>query len=217
MKVELRATEQKLEMEAAAKTTHAKLHKLKITQFKGTSSDWVRLENIFSTQVDRQPIPDEEKFGYLLEMVIPKVRERISNLKPGSLGYKLAWERLKKEFGQTKLVINAHMDEIINLTPEKGNDYDKVREFYKKLSNNFDALNTLGKADSLKEFVMTTLKKLPKVKSDLVRIDEKWEEWGMEKLIDNLQQWLKRNKSEDSWESGNNRRKERALVHERTE
>ena len=106
---ELRMAEKKLEMEKAEKATLAKLPKLKITPFKGTSSDWVRFENMFITQVHSRPVSDEEKFGYLLGMVVPKVRERISNLKPSALGYKTAWERLQKEYGQTKLVVNAHM------------------------------------------------------------------------------------------------------------
>ena len=123
---------------------------MRITLFKGTSSDWVRFENMFVTQVHSRPVPDEEKFGYLLEMVVPKVREKISNLKPGTLGYKTAWERLQKEYGQTKLVVNAHMDEIINLTPVKGSSFEKVREFYEVLSKNYDALQTLGEADMLR-------------------------------------------------------------------
>ena len=40
-RAKLRVAEQKLEMETAAKATHAKLPKLRITPFKGTSSDWV--------------------------------------------------------------------------------------------------------------------------------------------------------------------------------
>ena len=44
---------------------------------------------------------------------------------------------------------------------------------------------------------MTTLNKLPNVKSDLVRLDDDWESWGMPQLIDNLQIWLKRNKTEE--------------------
>ena len=131
-------TEQKLEIETAAKAIHAKLPKLRITPFKGTSSDWVRFENNMF-----------------------KGREKISNLNPGTLGYKTAWERLQKEYGQTKLVVNAHMDEIINLTPVKGSSFEKVREFYEVLSKNYDALQTLGEADMLRGFVMTTLKKLP--------------------------------------------------------
>ena len=69
-------TDRKLEMERAAQSTKAKLPRLKITPFEGTSTDWIRFENMFLTQVDRQPISDEEKFGYLLEMVSPKVRSK---------------------------------------------------------------------------------------------------------------------------------------------
>ena len=117
---ELKATERKLEMEKASKTTLAKLPKLTITPFKGTAGDWARFENMFLTQVDSKPILDEEKFGYLLEMVSTKVQEKISNLKPGSIGHKTAWERLKKEYGQTLLVVNSHVDEIVKLEMVKG-------------------------------------------------------------------------------------------------
>ena len=48
---ELRMAEKRLEMETAARATHAKLPKLTITPFKGTSSDWVRFQNMFITQV----------------------------------------------------------------------------------------------------------------------------------------------------------------------
>ena len=126
---ELVMTERKLEMERAAQTTKAKLPKLKITPFEGTSTDWIRFENMFLTQVDRQPISDEEKFGYLLEMVSPKVRSKISNINPSSEGYKRACDRLKNEHGQTKVVINSHMESIINLSPVEGVNYDKVQFF----------------------------------------------------------------------------------------
>ncbi len=66
----------------------------------------------------------------------------------------------KGEYGHPKQVINAHMDAIINLTPVKGTNYDKVQEFYEKLSKNFDALKTLGESDKLSGFVMTTINKL---------------------------------------------------------
>ena len=43
---------------------------------------------------------------------------------------------------------------------------------------------------------MTTLNKLPNVKPDIVRMDQDWESWDMDKLIENLQNWLRRNKIE---------------------
>ena len=81
--------------------------------------------------------------------------------------------------------MNAHMDEIINLFPVKGSNYFRVQEFYEKLQK-------------LQGFVMTTLNKLLHVKIDLVRVDENWEEWSMEDLIDALQKWLRRNHIENS-------------------
>ena len=61
------------------------------------------------------------------------MKDRIANLKSGMVGYKMAWDRLKKEYGQTKEVVNAHMDEIINLIPVRGSNNTKVQEFYETL------------------------------------------------------------------------------------
>ena len=49
----------------------------------------------------------------------------------------VAWERLQKEYRHTKLVVNAHMDEIVNLTPVKENSFEKAREYYEGLTKNF--------------------------------------------------------------------------------
>ena len=197
LQAELRATEKRMELEKETPiaTASTKLPKLKITPFKGTVVDWIRFENIFLTQIDKQPISDEQKFGYLLELVIPKVRDRLANLKPSTEGYETAWKRLKSEYGQTKQVINAHVEEIIGLPAVKGTNYAKIHEFYEKLSKSFDALQSLGEDGLLKAITMTVLNKLPSVKPDLVRIDDKWEDWGMNDLLDNLQKWLVRNKT----------------------
>ena len=97
MEAELRMTQQKMVMEKSARATTAKMPKLKITPFKGTPTDWVRFENIFLTPVDAKAITEEEKFGYLLELVNQNVRDKIANLKPGKVGYETAWNRLKKK------------------------------------------------------------------------------------------------------------------------
>ena len=203
---EIKATEKKLELETQAKSTQAKLPKLRISPFNGTPTDWIRFDNMFTTQVHNKPISDEEKFGYLLEMVNTKVREKISNLKPSTLGYQTAWERLKRDYGHTALVVNAHMDAIVNLQVVKGSNYERVTEFYEKVSRNYDALQTLGEADMLKGFVMSTLNKLPHIRSDLVRTDESWEKWSMKDFLESLQKWLRRNKVEDTAKSDSPKR-----------
>jgi hypothetical protein len=186
---------------------------LKITQFNGTTEDWVRFENMLITQVDSKPISDEEKFGYLFEMVSGKVRDKISNLKPSSIGYKTAWERPNKEYGQTslRLVVNAHIDEVINLPTVRGSSYEKILAFYERLSKNYDALQTLGEHDKLDGFVMCTINKVPNVKSDLVRTDELWEEWKMENLVDSLQKWIDPQVTQEDKSTGDPRRREKNL------
>ena len=48
------------------------------------------------------------------------------------------------------------------------------------------------------------------MKPDLVRTDEGWEDWSMERLIDSIQKWLKRNKAEDNYkDQTDTKRKER--------
>ena len=201
MKAELEIVEKKMEMEKSHQIDQAKLPKLKITAFNGTASDWVRFENMFITQVHNKNVSDEVKFGYLLEMVCPKVQDKISNLRPGPVGYKTAWERLAKEYGQTQMVVNAHVNEIIKLPVIRGTSYWKTLSFYEKLSRSFDALQTLGKGETLTGLVMTTINKLPHVKPDVVRVDDDWEQWGMENLIESLGKWLKRNKPEEQIDS----------------
>ena len=103
-----------------------KLPKLKITAFMGNPSDWVRFENMFVKQVHSRPIPDGDKFGYLSERVLPEVREQISNLKPGTLGYKTAWKILQREYGQTKVAVNSRVDEIMNLLEKLNKHFDAL-------------------------------------------------------------------------------------------
>ena len=124
---------------------------------------------MFITQVHNKSISAEEEFGYLLEMVNPNVRAKIANLKPGEIGYKIAWERLKSEYGQSKLVVNAHVEEIVNLPVIKGSNYLRIKEFYESVSRNYDALLTMSEADMLRGFVMSTLNKIPQVRPDIVQ------------------------------------------------
>ena len=124
---ELKVTHKQLELEKEAHSTTAELPKLIITLFKGTHTNWVRFENmtLFVTQVQNKSISAEEKFGYLLEMVNPNIRAKMANSKP-----------LKSEYGQSKLVANVTVEEIVNLPVVKGSNYLKIQEFYESVSRN---------------------------------------------------------------------------------
>jgi len=109
MKAEIKLAEKKLEIECESKATFSKLPELRVTQFKGTIADWIRFENMFTSQVISKGFSDEVKFGHLLEMVNSKVRDKIAILKPGKVGLETAWDRLKKEYRQRNAVVNTHI------------------------------------------------------------------------------------------------------------
>ena len=162
IKAEIKLAEKKLEIEYKTKASYvaSKLPELKVTPFNRTMTDWVRFSNMFSSQVLSKGFSDEIKFGYLLEIVNPRVREKIANLKPGKVGLETAWERLSKEFGKKNAVINTHIDEIINLPTVRGTNYEKDLDFYNRLTKNCDALLTLEENNMLKDFCDDNIKEI---------------------------------------------------------
>ena len=77
-------------------------------------------------------------------MANSKVREKIANLKPGPEGLKIAWDRLKKEYGQTQTVINTHIEEIVNLPVLRSHSFQKVLDFYEKLGETKNIMTVNG-------------------------------------------------------------------------
>ena len=70
-----------------------------------------------------------------MELVAPKLTDCRNNyFETEHDGIQNRWDRLKTEFGKSKTVVAAHMEEIINLPMTRGSNYERVREFYEKLS-----------------------------------------------------------------------------------
>ena len=60
--IALETKRRELEMEKKMKSQNAKLPKLTITPFQGTSKDWIRFANQYHAQVDNQPVSETVKF-----------------------------------------------------------------------------------------------------------------------------------------------------------
>lgn len=64
------------------------------------------------------------------------------------------------------MVISAQLNGVITLANLRGTNHVKVKEFYDKLSRNFDTQQALGEGEQLKRSVRNALKKLLHVKPD---------------------------------------------------
>ena len=123
------------------------------------------------------------KLGYLLQRVRGACHELLGNIPNDDNGYGRAMKLLKEEYGQDKTVLASHTKEIINLHMVRGTEFSAVKEALR-------AMDGHTKVDGL---VLSTLDKLPAIKADLTRNDEKWKTWGFSELLKELRKWLKRN------------------------
>ncbi|KAK3725254.1 hypothetical protein QZH41_001286 [Actinostola sp. cb2023] len=172
---------------------NAKLPKLVITKFKGTTSDWLRFWNQFEAEIDQTEVNQITKFSYLKELLEPKIRGLVDGLPFNSEGYERAKNILKTRFGKTSEIINAYVTELMSLPVIHGSNAGKIYEFYEKLLANVQALETLGKLGDAKGYVRMTLDKLEGIRGDLVRLDDNWQEWAFPQLIEALRKWTERN------------------------
>ena len=114
------------------------------------------------------------------------------------------WNWLKDSLGMTEIRVwpeqtcceCAHVEKRVNLPVVTGSNYLKIQEFYESVNRNNDALLSMGEADMLRGFVMSTLNKLPQ-EARYCANQRNWENWDMEASINNFQQWLKRHKVDD--------------------
>ena len=175
-----------------------KLPKLQIASFNGTHMDWPRFWNQFQAEVDRAPIAAVTKFSYLRGFIVPNVRALIDGLPWDDVGYTKAKEILSEKYGQESEVVNSHIQEIMNLPTIVNVNPAQIHAFYRKLIVHVQSLETMDKLASVEGYVRNVLDRLPKIRSDLVRLDKRWKEWDFLDLVQALREWTERNPVPDS-------------------
>ena len=183
----------KEEENSICNTVKVRLPKLIITKFEGTHLDWFRFWNQFQTEINKSDISPVSKFSYLKEFLPHRVRLLIDGLPFTNEGYNRAKAILENKFGKTSEVANAHMQNIIHLPRIHDFSLAKVHDFYEKLMNSVQSLETMGKLSEINGYVRITIDKLPYIRADLVRNDENWQDWKFPDLVQALRQWTERN------------------------
>ena len=111
----------------------AKLPKLTITKFNGTSIDWLRFWEQFTEGIDKFEMAAVTKFSYLKEFVNPKVRKSIDGFPFTAEGYDKAKAILSERYGNASKVEKAYVKDILDLPKIHGNEPRKVHQFCERL------------------------------------------------------------------------------------
>ena len=184
-----KALEVSRQEQAARKPVVAKLPKLSITPFDGSFANWLPFWNKFESEIDTTELATVTKFAYLKELVQPKVRADIDGLPLNSEGYARAKSILRGEYGKTSEIVNAYVQNILELPPVPNADPKKVNTFYKILLYNVQSLETLGKIEQVNGMTRSVLDKLKGIKSDLLKGQDGWQEWNLPSLLLAMKRW----------------------------
>ena len=175
--------------QSQAKAVSTKLPKLSITKFDGKYENWLPFWNKFMAEIDSTDLSPVTKFAYLKELVESKIRVGIDGLPLTTEGYRRAKGILESEYGKISEIVNAYVQNILELPVIKNANPNEVDKFYKTLLYNVQSLETLGKLERVNGMTRSVLDKLPGIKSDLVRGKDGWQDWGLAQLVTALKLW----------------------------
>ena len=97
-------------------TSHVKLPKLSIKKFNGDLMKWVTFWDSFDSSIHSNPsLSIGDEFNYLNSFLELTAAESITGLTLTSANYEEAVAILKRRFGNTQLIMNKHMDTLLNL------------------------------------------------------------------------------------------------------
>ena len=194
MKAEMKRLEKTEERRCSTKDkVRVKLPKLVVSQFEGTHLDWFRFWNQYETQINKSSISPILKFSNSKELLAPKVRVFIDGLPFTTEGYERAKVILKSKFGKPSEVAKAHTENVISLPVINNSNPGRIHSFYKNLVTSAQSLESMDRLQNINGFVKHTLDKMSGIRSELVRSDNKWQEWTYVGLVEALKKWTERN------------------------
>ncbi|GBN86721.1 hypothetical protein AVEN_94602-1 [Araneus ventricosus] len=142
---------------SSVSTNQPRLPKLTLESFSGKDigsfpSFWARFK---SAVHENSSLNDVDKFSYLKSVVTSDAELAIRGLTLTSENYAKAVKILEDRFGRQELIVDYHMNNLLNLTPvRKSFDGTALRNLYDQLEVNIRGLESLGiSPDSYRSFV----------------------------------------------------------------
>ena len=132
--------------ERLIRSPHVKLPKLSLKKFGGDLTKWTTFWDTFESAVHNNPtLTSIDKFNYLNSLLESVASEAISGLTLTSPNYEEAIATLKRRFGIKQLIVNRHMDLLLNLEAVTSQHNLKgLRHLFDMVESNVRGLRALG-------------------------------------------------------------------------
>ena len=150
---------------AFSHSNKVRLPKLTIKPFNGKLTAWTPFWDSFNSAIHENPeLSKVDKFNYLRSMVTHGALEALSGLTLTGANYDETVEILRKRFGNKQLIVNKHMEQLLNTDGVTSqHDVRGLRHLYDVIETNVRSLDSLGvKAESYGSLLSSVLmNKLP--------------------------------------------------------
>lgn len=123
-----------------------KLPKLTLKRFNGDLTKWTTFWDCFNASIHSNPtLSTIDKFSYLSSLLESTAADAISGLTLTVANYEEAIAILKRRFGNQQLIVNRHMDLLLNMsTVTSHSDLKGLRHFYDCVESNVRGLKAMG-------------------------------------------------------------------------
>ncbi|GFU43695.1 uncharacterized protein TNCV_1092911 [Trichonephila clavipes] len=145
------------------------LPKLHINKYSGNYSEWLDFYNLFESSIhNNNRLSKVDKFNYLKSYLCGNALACINGFPISDDNYDRALDLLKDRFGNKNMLINAHLSNLLNLTPVRNpTDIVGLRNLYDRAETQIRGLASLGvKGESYSNLLTPILSK--QIPSELV-------------------------------------------------
>ncbi|XP_012230246.2 uncharacterized protein [Linepithema humile] len=147
-----------------ASNSAMKLSRIELPEFSGDRLRWTYFRDMFETLViNNSSLNNVTRLHYLMSKLKGDAALLLRNFKISEDNFEPAWKALTDEFANTRLIINSHLQAIVDLPIVRAESASALRNLRDVTRSSIDALSNLGrpvdKWDDLLIFLLT--KKLP--------------------------------------------------------
>lgn len=123
---------------------NVRLPVINLPEFSGLYKDWLPFYDSFKSLIhENSSLSDCQKFHYLKSCLKGEASRSIESLTTSNSNYATAWELLQKRYRNNRLIVQSHVQAILN-TPEIGKaTSDNLRKLIDDITTNVESLRVL--------------------------------------------------------------------------
>ena len=126
-------------------TGNLKMPKFQLPKFSGQYKDWTPFYEQFVASVHtNNTIADVQKFNYLKASLSGEALQLVSHLPLSNSNYHIALKSLTDRYNNQRLIVNSHLDSILQLQPLHGESASELRKLFVNFEENLMAIEALG-------------------------------------------------------------------------